>query len=487
MLNTVSQLQPTSLWKHFSQLNAIPRASQKEEQVIEFIKDFGHRLGLETIEDNTGNVLIKKPATKGMEAKATVILQGHLDMVHQKNADTVFDFATQGINMYVEGDWVKAKGTTLGADNGIGVAAMMTVLAATDLVHPAIEAIFTVDEEVGMTGAMGLKKDFLTGAILLNLDSEEDNILTVGSAGGVDVVIEGTYPLEELSREFKSLYVFLQLSVEGLTGGHSGVDIHRGRCNAIKLLTRVVYEINQKCPLRISSIEGGTMTSAIPRECKSILAIRKNEVKCFFETVHHWQDLLKTENTYSDPDLKLTCSFVEARDFVLHQEVQQKILASLYTCPSGIYRMTPALNNLVQSSNNIGKINIGEGTFRIGCLTRSFIESERADLVNVLRNCFLSLAPKITEVGAFPGWNPAPHTATVTTMKKIYESLFNKPPEIDAIHAGLECGILAETYPHLEMVSIGPNVEGAHSPEEALQISSTQKFWKYLTTILKEL
>jgi len=483
MSNTVKQLQPTNLWKHFSQLNAVPRASKKERQVIQFIKEFGQNLGLETIVDETGNVLIKKPATSGMESKATVILQGHLDMVHQKNADTIFDFATQGINMYVEGDWVKAKGTTLGADNGIGVAAMMTVLAATDLIHPAIEAIFTIDEEIGMTGAMGLKKDFLTGSILLNLDSEEDDILTVGSAGGVDVVVEGNYQPKELN----STYTFVQLTLKGLTGGHSGVDIHRGGSNAIKLLSRVLFEINIKRPIRISAIIGGTMTSAIPRECKAVIAVKKLELTELLVQVTHWKNLLQKENNFSDPNLTLEIKGLQGKVLVLPKRIQRKLLTSLYTCPYGIYRMTPALNNLVQSSNNIGKIVVGNGKFQISCLTRSFIESERTDLVNVIKNCFSTLKASITEVGPFPGWNPAPNTKTVTSMKKVYASLFGQAPEIYAIHAGLECGILSEIYPHLEIISFGPNIKGAHSPEEALQISSTQKFWKYLTAVLKEL
>ena len=263
MSSTLKNLKPNLLWSNFSQLNAIPRASKKEEQVIQFMKEFGENLGLETMVDETGNVLIKKPATAGMESKLTIILQGHLDMVHQKNEETIFDFATQGINMYVEDDWIKARGTTLGADNGIGVAAMMTVLAATDLKHPAIEAIFTIDEEISMTGALGLQKDFLTGSILLNLDSEEDDVLTVGAAGGVDVVIEGTYNTKELNDG----YSFFQLSLKGLAGGHSGVDIHRGGSNAIKLLSRLLYEINKECGLRISSILGCLLyTSPSPRD-----------------------------------------------------------------------------------------------------------------------------------------------------------------------------------------------------------------------------
>ena len=483
MSNTLNELQPTAIWHHFSQLNAIPRASKKEEQVIQFMKEFGENLGLETIVDETGNVLIKKPATRGMEAKPTIILQAHLDMVHQKNAATDFDFATQGIEMYIDGDWVTAKGTTLGADNGIGVAAMMTVLSSDDLVHPAIEAIFTIDEEVGMTGALGLKKDFLTGSILLNLDSEEDDILTIGSAGGVDLLIESSYQLKTL----KANYTFFKISIKGLTGGHSGVDIHRGGSNAIKLLSRVLFELDKEHGIRISSINGGDKTSAIPRACDATIAIENDTIAIFQKQINYWTKLLQEENNFSDPSLTIELKKQNKSAKVLSKKFQSRLLASLYTCPYGIYRMTPALNHLVQSSNNLGRIKVEKGIVNIGCFTRSFIESERIDLVNVVKNSFSFIKAKITEIDPFPSWSPAPDTVTLTNMKNIYFTLFGQAPKIDAIHAGLECGILSETYPHLEIVSFGPNIKGAHSPDEALQISSTQKFWRYLTSVLAEL
>lgn len=482
MSNTLSHLQPIAIWNHFSQLNAIPRASKKEAKVIQFMKAFGEDLGLETIVDKIGNVLIKKPATKGMETKSTIILQGHLDMVHQKNADTDFDFATQGINMYVDDDWVRAKGTTLGADNGIGVAAIMSVLAAKDMVHPAIEAIFTIDEEVGMTGAMGLKKGFLTGAILLNLDSEEDDALTIGSAGGVDVEIEGAYYESVLSPNVS----FFKLSVSGLSGGHSGVDIHKGKSNAIKLLNRLLFEFDKQFSVRIGAINGGSLTNAIPRECTAIIGVEKAAISLLKEAVLFWTALLQKENKESDPKFVIELA-PEKECFVLPDDLQKSLIASIYNCPNGIYRMTPALNNLVQSSNNLAKIKLGNGQYKISCHTRSFLESERTDLVNVIRSSFLAINAKVTEVGPYPGWEPKPNTKTLITMKKVYEQLYGQVPDIFAIHAGLECGILAEIYPHLEIISFGPNITGAHSPDEALQISSTQKIWKYLTTVLAAL
>lgn len=479
----MKHLQPTAIWTNFSNLNAIPRASKKEEKVIEFIKKFGKDLGLETIVDAIGNVLIKKAATAGMENKPTVIMQGHLDMVHQKNDDTDFDFTTQGIQMYVDGDWVKAKGTTLGADNGIGVAAIMSVLAADDMKHPAIEALFTIDEEVGMTGAMGVKNDFLTGSVLLNLDSEEDDALTIGSAGGVDVEIDGTYETTSISTGF----TFFELSVKGLTGGHSGVDIHTGRSNAIKVLNRVLFELNKVFEIKIHSINGGSLTNAIPRECRAVIALETDKINDFKDALIRWNNQIKKENDFSDPTLNITALTIENQSTALTGNFQKQLIVSLYTCPNGIYRMTPSLNNLVQTSNNLAKITVENGVYKICCHTRSFIESERDDLVNVIRNSFLSIQATVTEVGPYPGWNPNPNTKTVATMKRIYKRLYGQAPDIFAIHAGLECGILAELYPNLEIISFGPNISGAHSPDEQLQISSTQKFWTYLTNVLAEI
>jgi len=483
MPQPLKDLQPKAIWKHFMLLNAIPRASKKEAQVIQFMKAFGENLGLETVMDNTGNLLIKKPATPGKESHDTVILQGHLDMVHQKNEDTIFDFATQGIDMYVDGDWVKAKGTTLGADNGIGVAAIMTVLATEDIVHPPIEAIFTIDEEIGMTGAMGLQKDFLSGSILLNLDSEEDDALTVGSAGGVDVHVRCKYESEELSAD----YSFYELIVNGLTGGHSGVDIHKGLSNAIKLTNRILYILNKEFSLRVAEIHGGDLTNAIPRECQALIAIQNSEINYAKEVLEKSTALLKKENKFSDPDLKITLHASAKKTLVLSKEFQSKLLASLYSAPNGIYRMTPSLNNLVQSSNNLAKIKLENQELLISCHTRSFIESERDDLVSAISSSFTLLDAIVEKDGSYPGWNPDPNTKIVKTMKQVYKNLHGNEPDIFAIHAGLECGILSEIYPHLDIISFGPNITGAHSPDEALQISSTQKFWKYLTAVLAQL
>lgn len=483
MSTSITTLQPTQLWQNFAQLNAIPRASKKEEKAIQFVKSFGEQLGLETKVDTLGNVLIKKTATKGKEESPTLILQGHLDMVHQKNAETDFDFTTQGIQMYIDGDWVKAKGTTLGADNGIGVAAILSVLAAKDLVHPAIEALFTVDEEIGMTGAMGLQKDFLKGSVLLNLDSEEDDAITIGSAGGVDVEIEGTYKEEVLTPNIS----FFQLKLKGLSGGHSGVDIHLGKGNAIKLLNRVLFELGKKFDLRIHSIQGGSLTNAIPRACLAIIGVEKEVSKLLEKEVLFWFNLLQKENSYSDPKLSLELNILEKEYSVLPRSLQKSLIASLYNCPNGIYRMTPSMPNLVQSSNNLAKVNLKNGQFKICCHTRSFIESERTDLVNAIRSSVHAIEATVNEIGPYPGWNPDPNAKTLATAKKVYEQLYGEVPEIFAIHAGLECGILSEIYPHLEIISFGPNIKGAHAPDEALQISSTQKFWQFLVAILESL
>ncbi len=483
MSKPIENLQPTSLWRNFSKLNAIPRASMKEEQAIQFVKKIGEDLGLETKVDELGNVLIRKPATKGKESSPMVVLQGHLDMVQQKNDDSDFDFATQGIQMYVDGDWVKAKGTTLGADNGIGVAAILSVLESNDMAHPPIEGLFTIDEEVSMTGAMGLQKDFLEGKILLNLDSEEDTSLTIGSAGGVDVIIGGKCKTVEFSKK----YAFFNLQVEGLTGGHSGVDIHRGRSNAIKLLNRLLFELSQQFSIRLSKMKGGNALNAIPRACNAIIAIEKKQVAEVEAQLAICEKQIQQENNQSDSATKVSLQKVNKCYPVLSKKSQKRLVSSLYACPNGIYRMNPALNTLVQTSNNVSMISLKKGKYTISCHTRSFIESERDDLVNAIRASFLSLKATVTESNAYPGWNPVPNSPTLTKLQGVYEHLFEKAPNIDAIHAGLECGILAEIYPHLDIISFGPNITGAHSPDEAVQISSVQKIWRYLTAVLADL
>ncbi|WOD44247.1 aminoacyl-histidine dipeptidase [Hwangdonia lutea] len=481
MSSEIRQLQPQQLWNKFADLNAVPRPSKKEERVIAFMKDFGKNLGLETIEDEVGNVIIKKPATPGMEDRVTIVMQSHLDMVHQKNNDTDFDFDTQGIEMFVEGDWVKAKGTTLGADNGLGVATIMAILESTDIPHPAIEALFTIDEETGMTGAMGLKGGLLTGEILLNLDTEEDDEIGVGCAGGVDVTATRTYNEEE-TPEFKIGY---EINVKGLQGGHSGMQIHEGLGNANKLMNRVLFDGFENYGLRISEIDGGSLRNAIPRESKAIVAIDAIHEDAFVLEMKQHAETIKKELKTMEPDLEITVSKTNTPQKIMDLGVQEGLTRALYAALNGVYRMSADIPDLVETSNNIARVIVKDGHIKIGCLTRSSVESSKLDLANTLRATFELTGCEVEFSGDYPGWTPNMDSAILKVMTKLYEDLNGEKPHVAACHAGLECGILGQNYPEMDMISFGPNIKGAHSPDERAQISSAQKYWRFVLEILK--
>ena len=483
MSQDVRALEPKALWNKFADLNAVPRPSKKEERVIQFMKDFGAKLGLETIEDEVGNVIIKKPATPGMEDRVTIVMQSHLDMVHQKNNDTVFDFDTQGIEMYVDGDWVKAKGTTLGADNGLGVATIMAILESTDIPHPPIEALFTIDEETGMTGAMGLKGGLLTGDILLNLDTEEDDEIGVGCAGGVDVTARRTYDEEE-TPEFKTGY---QVEVKGLQGGHSGMQIHEGLGNANKIMNRVLFDGFENFGLRISQIEGGSLRNAIPRESKAIIAIDAIHEEAFLAEMNEQANTIKKELKTMEPDLEILVTKTETPEKIMDLGVQEGVTRAIYAALNGVYRMSADIPELVETSNNIARVTIKDGEIEIACLTRSSVESSKLDLANTLRATFELTGCEVEFSGDYPGWTPNMDASILKVVTNVYERLNNEKPHVGACHAGLECGILGQNYPDMEMISFGPNIKGAHSPDERAQISSAQKYWTFVLEILKDI
>jgi dipeptidase D len=478
----VKNLEPQIMWSHFADLNAVPRPSKKEERVIAFMMEFGKSLGLPTTKDEIGNVIIKKTATKGMEGKATVCLQSHLDMVHQKNAGTQFDFLTQGIDMFVEGDFVKANGTTLGADNGIGVASIMALLSSTDIAHPAIEALFTIDEETGMTGALGLKGGVLSAKYMLNLDTEDDHELTIGCAGGVDVTATGNYQTEIVAGNYKGY----SITLNGLTGGHSGMDIHKGRGNANKLMNRVLFGA-QSFGIRVGSIDGGSLRNAIPRESIVLLAVPENESKKFETFINEQAAILKAEHQTTDPQLNLTLSVTAVPASVFIQAFQDTLLRAVYACQNGIYRMSPDIEGLVQTSNNVARVLVKDGSYTIQCLTRSSVDSEKFDLANALKSALELTGASVTFTGAYPGWTPKPESPIVKLMSDLYKELYHADANVNACHAGLECGILGTNYPEMEMISFGPNITGAHSPDEKVQISSVQKYWAYLLETLKRI
>ena len=483
MSQDIRQLEPKALWNKFADLNAVPRPSKKEERVIAFMKDFGKKLKLETIEDGVGNVIIRKPATTGMEDRKAIVMQSHLDMVHQKNNETTFDFLTQGIEMYVDGDWVKAKGTTLGADNGLGVATIMAILESTAIPHPAIEALFTIDEETGMTGAMGLKGGLLKGDILLNLDTEDDDEIGVGCAGGIDVTAIGTYN-EEDTPEIKIGY---SIEVTGLQGGHSGMDIHKGFGNANKIMNRLLFDAFQNFGLRISEIDGGSLRNAIPRESNAIVAIDKVQEEAFKYEMGLQIEAIQTELKTLEPDFNVVLTKIETPKTIMDLGVQEGLTRAIYAAWNGVYRMSPDIPELVETSNNIARVSIKGGKVKIGCLTRSSVESSKFDLATMLRATFELIGCEVEFSGDYPGWAPDMDSSILKVLRSLYEELYNEKPHVAACHAGLECGILGTNYPDMEMISFGPNIRGAHSPDERAQISSVQKFWVFVLEILKQI
>lgn len=481
MNESIRQLQPATLWNYFTDMNAIPRASKKEEKIIEFMVAFGKSLNLPVYTDPTGNVIIKKPASKGMENRETVVLQSHLDMVHQKNADTNFDFATQGIEMYIDNEWVKAKGTTLGADNGIGVAAIMTILASNDIPHPPVEALFTIDEETGMTGAKGLESGKLDGKVLLNLDTEDDDELTIGCAGGIDVTAEANYT--PVAFDGGEVYT---LALKGLTGGHSGVEIHLGRANANKLMNRALHSLCSNHTIGIVAVTGGSLRNAIPRESVATVMIKGNDASSITDAITKLAATFREEYAYTDPNLDLSISKGGNGNKVLPADFQAKLLNSIYACPNGIYRMVPGIEGLVQTSNNIAKVVIADGVVNMQCLTRGSVDSEKQDLADSIKASMELCGATVTYAGEYPGWAPRPDAPVIKLMEEIYAELFNEKLHVTAIHAGLECGIIGSKYPGMQMVSFGPTIKGPHSPDEKVNIASVQKFWNYLLALLKQ-
>ena len=483
MNSEIRELEPKAIWNKFADLNAVPRPSKKEERVIAFMKDFGNNLGLETIEDEVGNVIIKKPASSGMEDRKTIVMQSHLDMVHQKNNDTVFDFDNQGIEMFVEGDWVKARGTTLGADNGLGVATIMAVLESKDIAHPAIEALFTIDEETGMTGAMGLKGGLLEGDILLNLDTEEDDEIGVGCAGGIDVTAKGSYEDERVEEEGFKAY---KLEVKGLQGGHSGMQIHEGLGNANKIMNRLLYAVVED--IQVSEIDGGSLRNAIPRESVAIVVFEADKQLIIESLLNALSDTIKKELKTMEPDLEIIFSETSLPKKVMPFAAQEQLINALYAAHNGVYKMSADIPELVETSNNVARVIVKDGAIKVGCLTRSSVESSKMDLANALTATF-ELAGCIVELsGDYPGWTPNMDSDILKVMVPLYKELNNgKKPHVAACHAGLECGILGQNYPDMGMISFGPNIKGAHSPDERAQISSTQKYWKFILEILKHI
>jgi len=479
MNQDVANLEPKSVWTCFEQLNEVPRPSKKEERIIAFVKKFGEDLGLETISDSVGNIIIRKPATAGKENVTPVVMQGHLDMVHQKNADTDFDFETQGIESYIDDDWVKAKGTTLGADNGIGAASIMAVLQSDSIKHGPFEALFTIDEETGMTGAINLQGGLLNGKILLNTDTEDEGELCIGCAGGVDTTATWEYSQEKSSGEA------YKISVTGLRGGHSGVDIHLGRGNANKIMNRVLASLSG---VRIGSLIGGSLRNAIPRESFAEVSIEKDNVDSVKKAVSDISAIIKTERKTTEPNLTIEITASDASKSsgqVMSAQDQQTFLDFISSAPNGVDRMSEDIEGLVETSTNLSKIEITDGKASVQFLTRSSVESARDNLSRKIESVFRLGGAVVDHAGEYPGWKPNAESKILEQMKTVYQELFGKQPKVSAIHAGLECGIIGSHYPGMDMISFGPTIKNPHSPDEKCHIPSVDLYWQYLTKVLE--
>lgn len=483
MSAVISKIEPISVWKHFSDLNAVPRPSKQEERVIAFMVDYGKSLGLETQADPSGNVLIRKPATPGMEDRKTVVLQAHLDMVHQKNGATQFNFQTQGIQMYVDGDWVRAEGTTLGADNGLGVAAIMGVLASDNIAHPALEALFTIDEETGMTGAKNLRPDFLTGSILLNLDTEEDDTLCVGCAGGIDVTATGTFEAVSPGDAYQGLIIH----IKGLQGGHSGMDIHKGLGNANLLMGRLLLGAREAAPVLLASMQGGSLRNAIPREATARIVVPEDFQEEVRRVLEAQKKAILEEYEVKEPELVIEVVTIACPDKSMNSDDTKDFLNCLYSLHNGVYAMSSEFPELVETSNNVARVEVGDENIEIACLTRSSRESAKSDLVRKLKTSFTPAGYTVVTSGDYPGWLPDTSSAALEIVSNRYTALFGEMPKVLAGHGGLECGILKNHYPQIDMVSFGPTILGAHSPDERASVSSTRKFWSLLQDVLKHI
>lgn len=478
-------LEPKAVWENFYQLTQIPRPSGKRKQIADFFVNYGKSLGLETLQDEIGNVLIRKPATPGMESHPGVILQAHMDMVPQKNGDKVFDFEKDPIEAYIEdnGQWVTANGTTLGADDGIGAAIAMAILADKNVVHPPLEALFTIDEETGMFGANDLKGGWLQGKYLLNLDNEDEGELCVGCAGGIDTTATFAYqPVETEEGD-----IALRIELKGLKGGHSGCDIHLQRGNAIKLLVRVLKDAVANYEARLASIDGGSLRNAIPREASAVITIPADSYQDLQDMIDRYEDLYLREYAGVDDGITLKATEVECPKTEIPEEIQDCLIHALTLCPHGVYRMIPERPDVVETSNNLAMVKTEEGKVTCYCLTRSSVESRKEELQSIIQSAFSLAGAEVVFTGGYPGWQPNFHSTLQQKMVETYKKEFGEDARVVIIHAGLECGIIGSKYPGMEMIAFGPTIKHPHSPDERVEISTVAKTYRYVEAILKAL
>jgi dipeptidase D len=480
--NPFTGLQPERLWHYFSEILTIPRPSRKEEHIAAYLVGFGKRLGLETFRDKTGNIIIRKPAAKGYEDTPGVILQGHIDMVCEKNSGYPHDFEKDPIQAYVENGWVKASGTTLGADDGIGVAAMMALLEAGDIVHGPMECLFTVDEETGLTGAFGLEPGSLHGRILLNLDSEDDGEFFIGCAGGKDTVIK----LPFIKEAPPAGALPFEIRVTGLTGGHSGDDIHKGRGNANKVLNRILWRASRVHGIRLSHFDGGNLRNAIAREAFAVIMVPQGQVEGLKTLVGKMASEIASEYRITEPNLAIGIHGAPGPGSVISASSQASLLNALYACPHGVMAYSASIPNFVETSTNLASVKTKEDHFLISTSQRSSIESAKHDVSSMVAALFEQAGATVEHSDGYPGWTPDPASKILGISVSTYEALFGEKPVVRAIHAGLECGIIGDKFPGMDMISYGPTIRGAHSPDERLEISTVQKFWSLTARILEK-
>jgi dipeptidase D len=484
MSQNLKDLQPSKVWEFFGEICQIPRPSKKETQIGEYLMKFARTHNLPARMDDAGNVIISKPASPGFENKPVVILQSHMDMVCEKNEDVVHDFEKDPIQPFIDGEWVKAKGTTLGADDGIGMAAQLAILASSDISHGPIECLFTVDEETGLTGAAALQPGFMTGRMLLNLDSEDEGELFIGCAGGIDTLAT----LEFKRRVVPVNHTPYKISISGLLGGHSGDDIHRGRGNANKILNRFLWYAFQNFKIRLSHIDGGNLRNAIPREAFAVFLAPLKTETAMLEYFKQFYAEIMNEFSITEPGLSLTLETTSMPEYCFNKKSQKRLLNALYACPHGVIAMSHRMPGMVETSTNLASVKItGSNTVTITTSQRSDLESAKHDVARMVESVFKLAGCKVEHSDGYPGWTPNPNSPLLKIMVESYKDLFGTEPVVRSIHAGLECGLFLEKYPYLDMVSFGPTLRGVHSPDERIHIPSVQKFWTHLLDVLKRI
>lgn len=483
MDNKILNLQPERVWYYFNEICKIPRSSKHEEKIAKYLILFGKEHALETVKDEVGNILIKKPAAAGMEKRQTVVLQSHIDMICEKNNDVVHDFDFDPIVPVIENEWVKARGTTLGADDGIGIATQLAILESTTIVHGPIECLFTIDEETGLTGAKGIMPGFLKGTILLNLDSEDEGQIFIGCAGGKDTIASLPYSKIPVPIDV----VAFQLSISGLKGGHSGDDINKRLGNANKIMNRLLWNANQKYELRISRFDGGNLRNSIAREATAIVTVPKRFQNQFQEYVIDFEAIIINELEINEPNLVIACKQTVLPDSLIDMATQEKLLNAIYGCPHGVIAMSATIANFVETSTNLATVKTLDNKFEIATSQRSSVESAKEDISTMVASIFRLAGCKVIHSDGYPGWNPNPQSPVLDLAVSSYQQLFHQKPLVLAVHAGLECGIIGEKNPGMDMISFGPTIKGAHSPDEKLEIATVKRFWDFTLDILKKI